>query len=91
MTFEPGKPEAIVLLGEIVGILEERERRRARIAVRPDPLLEIRARGLEDAHLGDLVRIDAEVVIRAIHHDPRPPAGSTIRADEGKSTEGEPS
>lgn len=66
LPLEPGKPRAVTLRGGVVEIVERGGRRLARIVVDPQPILEVAAACLEEAHLGDRIVIDASVTIQSV-------------------------
>lgn len=66
MFFEPGQTTVLRLLGEVVEIHEEGGRRRARISIRPQRLIDVIAADIQEAHLGDPVWIEAQVTIRSV-------------------------
>lgn len=67
-----GSPVCLTLRGGVAEIVERDGRRLARVVVDPQPILDVAAAGLEEAHLGDRVVIHATVTV----HSVEPEAGA---------------
>ncbi len=66
MGLVPGKPQTLSFRGEVVEVCERQGQRLARITIETRDMLDIAARNIDDAHLGDRVLIDARVTIESI-------------------------
>ncbi len=66
MVLKIGEPQALSLLGEVVEIFEKEGEKQARISVLTLNIIDVSGESLKDAHLGDRVRMDAQLAIEKI-------------------------
>ena len=69
MTAKSGASQRICLRGEVVEISERDGRRLMKITVEPHNLVDVVAETLEHTHLGDRVRVEAQVRIERVGPD----------------------
>jgi len=63
MVVEPGKLQTLSFRGEVVEIFERKGVRFAKLTIGTRDMLDIRAESLREAHLGDHVVIEANVIV----------------------------
>ncbi len=66
MVLKVGVPEKLCLQGEVVEIFEKEGERQARISVLTLNIIDVSGESLREAHLGDRVQIDAQLILERI-------------------------
>jgi hypothetical protein len=66
MVGEPGKLQTLSFRGEVVEIFERRGVRFAKLTIGTRDMLDVRAENLREAHLGDHVVIEANIIVEDI-------------------------
>jgi hypothetical protein len=66
MVLEPGRLQTLSFRGEVVEIFERNGVRFARITIGTRDMLDIKAEGLHETHLGDHVVIEANITVENI-------------------------